>query len=97
MQASVPLLQYVTYHSTLDTHESHFYICSSQSGQSLISIEISWRFQRLVCPNYLRYTLQAENSCSTVISVFLPTDDKDSAGDQVKYIHLQDTGVDLVE
>lgn len=34
---------------------------------------------------------QAENSCSPVMSVFLPTDDKDSAGDQVKYTHLHNT------
>lgn len=83
-QVSVTLLQSVTCHLTLDTHESHFYTCSGQSRQSLISVEISWKFQNLVCPNHLRYIPQAENSCSAVIPVFLPTDDKDSAGDQVR-------------
>lgn len=43
------------------------------------------------CPNYLRHIPQVENSCSPKMSVFLPTDDKDSVGDQVKYTHLHNT------
>lgn len=72
--------------------------CKYFSKDQNILVEISGRFQSLVCPNHLTYMPQAENSCSTVIPVFPPlTDDKDSASDQVKYMPLQDTCVDLVE